>query len=238
LCAVTGGPYVALSHQHTVWALQYIKNLYNDTKKALPEWLRFVKANVLKHDTPLAIRRLVSGSDQNREAVVRRVRLSRVIHVFLSIYPEDSTTPVYDAVKEAIAVTGFRRPATNKQLTDDWSGVIQFALHARNLAVPALEKLEAHGLAQTTTSVRCLKKLMFPSARAAIAEKMMTGIRTQQQLESAVAQVQHDQLVTVHWRRGNPNIPEEKSMPFLRVPPTNTCNAHAVTRTRASVFHS
>jgi hypothetical protein len=169
-----------------------------------------VRANILKHQTPLNIRRAVSGADQNREAVVQKVKISRVIEVFLSLFPAESEKPVYDAIKDAITVTGFRRPATSRQLTDDWSGVSQFAVHSGNRAVAALQKLESFGLAQSTTSLRSLKKLMLPSARVAMAEKMLTCIKTQQQFESVVSQLQHEQLVDIHWRHGNPHIAAEK----------------------------
>ena len=74
-----------------------------------------VRATIYSRSTPLSIRQVISGGDQNVQAAVVPVLLSRVLQVTLDELAKDSGLAVKDAVKLAITKTGFRRPTTTKQ---------------------------------------------------------------------------------------------------------------------------
>ena len=103
-----GGKYVPLTLQHTTKALMMERESLIG-RKELPEYLQFMRGNILKADTPLAIRQAIAGSDQNRQESSSAVRLSR----FAEVYLEDRDTKAqFDRCCSAIARTGYPRPTT------------------------------------------------------------------------------------------------------------------------------
>jgi hypothetical protein len=209
---LSGGPYVALSHQHTLWALQKMRQKYIDANAAVPEWCNTVKAHVLAHGTPVEVRQLVSGGDQNREAAVVAVAVSRVVEMFLSLQQHSPGGTPADVMQKAIQLTGARRPLMAKQLASVWNGIMYWANHCPDLAVRALVTLEKSGLASTPGSLRNFRKLLTPRWRRALAENILAGVRNQADLEKLIGNLRHQQLVEFHWRTGNPNIEDDKGV--------------------------
>ena len=155
---------------------------------------------------------MISGGDQNRQSAVVQAKVSRVVKVFLQFMPSRTAGEVGEAIKQAIQVTGFKRPATGKQLQSEWNGLAYFALDAREVAVQAIEEMEAHGLGQVPGSFRSLRKLVLPEYRRRVAQAMIQTVRTQQNFEAAVNAAYKDMLVSIHWRTGNPKIEPAKRM--------------------------
>ena len=125
---IAGGPYIALSHQHTIAALQEIKKTFIKEKLDLPNYLKVVRASVLKHRTPLHVRMLVSGGDQNKQGNVAGVKISRVMTIFLSLYKESThVSKKQEMLLTAIKMSGFRRPTTQKQI-EEWNGLVNYCI--------------------------------------------------------------------------------------------------------------
>jgi D-3-phosphoglycerate dehydrogenase len=204
-----GGPYLALSSQHTICAVSQLRAEALARHEALPGWMVEVRATIYARSTSLSVRQLISGGDQNVQAAVVPVLLSTVMQVTLDELAKDSGLAVKDAVKLAITKTGFRRPTTTKQL-DEFVGPANWAASCSSVAVDAIKAMEAHGLATSIASLRSLRGLMTPKARLAMAQRMLQGLRTQQAFEAAAKEVRHDMLVDLHWRQGNPHLDAEK----------------------------
>ena len=78
-------------------------------KQELPAYLECVKGTVLRSDTPLTIRQLVAGNDQNKQETANPLKLSR----FLEIFMEDKDTKSeHQRMISAIQRAGYRRPLT------------------------------------------------------------------------------------------------------------------------------
>jgi hypothetical protein len=175
------------------------------------------RATIFANATPVEVRQVVAGADQNRQSVVVAAKISRVVEVVLNTLHTSPTTSLSDAIKDAIMKTGFRRPDNQKQMSSEWNGIVFWAIHCEDIAVQALKTLEAAGLAATTGSLRSFRKLMTPTWRHKLAEKVLgSGLRTQQQLESVITALRHEQLVQFHWRIGNPNIEQDKGVRLCR----------------------
>ena len=209
---VTGGPYVALSHQHTIAAIKRLRDEAIKSREALPTWMCSVTATIVARNLPLHIRQMISGGDQNRDAAVTQVRISRVIEMILQEVAADHSLSMNDAIKLSIQKTGFRTPTTSKQL-EEWHAPAYWAHSCASVAVEALKRLEAGGMAATLGSLRCMRPLVTPEARLMLAHKMLGGLRNQAALEAAARDARHQMLVDMHWRRGNPNLDDEKGMP-------------------------
>ena len=216
---------MALSHQHTIAALQQLRNETLLKREALPTWLTTVRATIYKRNTPLAVRQLISGADQNKQSAVTAVKISRVVELMLEELAADSTMVLGDAIKVAIQKSGYKRPTTKKQL-EEWSGPAQWAQSCSSVAVEALKAVEGHGLAATLGSLRSMRALLTPQARLQLAQRMLGGIRTQAAFEEAVRVARHEMLVEMHWRQGNPHLDSEKGVipSFSPPPPSVPCS--------------
>ena len=117
----SGGPYIALSHQHTIFAIKEIRKAAVEKHEVLAPWMCSVRATILRHDTPMELRQVVSGGDQNRQASVAPVKVSRVLELYLEEMAHSPNMSLVDAVKAAIEKSGYRRPGTTKALTSDWA---------------------------------------------------------------------------------------------------------------------
>ena len=208
----TRGPYIALSKQHTLWALQQLRSQYEAAERALPKCMVTVKASILRHSTPIDVRQAVSGGEQNRESTVVYARISRVVELLLQVHGNKGDATLMEDMKKAIQLSGIKRPQTSRQLTDDWGGIAKFAVAARDVAVNALEEMEKRGLAQSPGSLRKLQSLILPEFKRHLAQHMLADIRTQQQLEQCIQRLKHEMLVSMHWREGNPLLTPEKGI--------------------------
>jgi hypothetical protein len=91
-------------------------------------------------------------------------------------------------------------------------------LNKRGEALEALRAVETRGLAGTIGSLRCLRGLMTPQARIAVAQAMLAGLKNQAALEGAA---RHEMLISMHWRAGNPHLDADKGvspLPPLSLP--------------------
>jgi hypothetical protein len=204
-----GGPFLALSGQHTTYALKTLRDEAMQRREAIPSCLTSVRCTVYSHRTPLPIRMLISGSDQNRQAHIARVLLSRVFEICLQQLHDDPRMSLSDAVKLSIHKSGAPRPATVKEL-GEWMGPAHWLQTCGPVAIQAVKHLESHGLAGSIATLRSLRGLVTPKARMLATTHILSGVRTQQQFESVVRDARHDQLVDVHWRAGNPAMDQEK----------------------------
>ena len=216
-----------------------MKKQYLAKNKALEKWMISARGSILANATPLQVRQAVAGSDQNRQASVVAVKVSRVVEVLLQLVAELEKFDMAEQVQKAIALTGFRRPDTKKQLHSEWNGVIFWSLSCRDLAVDALRRLEAQQLAGTPGSLRSFRKLITPVWRHKLAERILEGtIKTQKQLEGIITALRHDQWVQFHWREGNPNISNEKGVRCVRRSVARMCAQSRVISTRGNgVLH-
>jgi len=158
---------------------------------------------------PLSLRQLVSGGDQNVQAAVAPVRLSRVFQLMLAELAREGTLEVGEAIRLASAKSGIRRPGTRKQL-EEWTGPANWAISCGAIAVPALQAAERAGVGATIFSLRSLPGLMTPQARIEMGQRMLAGVRGQPGFEAACRAVRHEMLVSMHWRSGNPHLDAEK----------------------------
>ena len=102
------GKYVPLTLQHTCRALM-LRRSELQGKQELPGYLECVKGTVLRSDTPLAIRQLIAGNDQNKQETANPFKLSR----FLEIFMEDKDTKTeHQRMISAIQRAGYGRPLT------------------------------------------------------------------------------------------------------------------------------
>ena len=100
-----GGPYIALTNQHSIRAAQ----MYKDKKQlteALPEWAQFVKGTVLKPETPLEVRKFVAGKFQGQQAAVVGVKLSRCATILLEVHDESPRLPLIEKMGTMIVRSG------------------------------------------------------------------------------------------------------------------------------------
>ena len=103
-----GGRYVPLTLQHTTRALMLERDRLQG-RQELGEHLQVVKATVVRTDTPLRVRQLIAGGDQNKQEATFGVKLSRFAQIFLE---EKQNRAVLARCVDAISRTGYRRPST------------------------------------------------------------------------------------------------------------------------------
>ena len=103
-----GGPYIALSAQHRIRALQQMK-AQRAGHIQLPKWLTTVSASILKVDTPLMVRRFVAGKIQGMEQSVTAVKLGRCAEVFLDVLKEYPNASPTEQISTMVVLTGQKR---------------------------------------------------------------------------------------------------------------------------------
>ena len=215
----SGGPYLVLSKQHTLYALRELKKEYVEKHRQIPTWMEHVRGWVLKHSTPKALRLHCSGSEQNRESSVVMAKLSRVMELYLNLIedPEQLEKGNMDKVelwKTAIVFSGYKRPSMDSQLRE-WNGLRFWTDDARALAHKAALTLESKGLMGSLGSVRSIRSLVTPDARRELARRIVSGAGTltnQNKLETLITSLKKDMLVTFHWRSDNPHLDKSKGV--------------------------
>ena len=103
-CCSAGKPYV-LGGQHLCSALQKINTEYNSAGKTVPLWAREVYADVLKLDTPMVIRKMISGDHNAQQHATSELRLSNVLGHYLQRSKETSKSG-QDTLLEAVRIAG------------------------------------------------------------------------------------------------------------------------------------
>jgi hypothetical protein len=106
-----GGKYIPLTLQHTTKACM-LEQARLVGQVDLPPYLQYVRGTILKPDTPLHIRELIAGADQNRQESIHSVRLSRVAQLILRKEEGEARRPLEDRLRLAIMKTGHKRPET------------------------------------------------------------------------------------------------------------------------------
>jgi hypothetical protein len=207
----SGGPYLALSGQHTARAVQLMRQEAEQRHEALPRWMVEVRATIYAREMPLRLRQLVSGGDQAAQGSVAAVRVSRVVELALLEMARDPRASVSQAAQTAISGSGYPRPPTRKGL-EEWSGPLRWAMSCRDIALEALRSLESRGLCASVASLRGLRSLLTPSARVAVAQAVLQGVRNQAHFESICRGAVKDMLVSMHWREGNPRMDSDKGV--------------------------
>ena len=103
--AAPGGPYIALTYQHTIRACQLIAEGKKQTE-VLADWMRIVRAQVLRPETPLDVRKFVAGKSQAAQGVVAQVKMSRCAEILIEIDEETPQMSFLDKMKLMIIRAG------------------------------------------------------------------------------------------------------------------------------------
>ena len=102
-----------LSGQHGVRALLDMREKWVQSGRGeMPQWLKVVKADVLKQKTPIAVRQLIAGDEQYRQQNVSRVKVSEFLRHLKNWTPVGKRTEMYHRIADAITKSGWSRPDT------------------------------------------------------------------------------------------------------------------------------
>lgn len=103
---------MVLSGQHSSKSLLTLqlewKETYGDTEMPAP--LRFIRADVLKHSTPLEARTLIAGNEQFRQEGTTKIPMSWWCQHFVNSMTEDRT--MMEGMSLAVQKAGYRRPSS------------------------------------------------------------------------------------------------------------------------------
>ena len=100
-----GGPFLALTNQHSIRASQMFAEERRD-REAIPQWATVVKATVLVPETPLEVRKFIAGKFQGQQGSVVAVKLSRCATILLEINHEAPSLPLIDKMGTMIVRSG------------------------------------------------------------------------------------------------------------------------------------
>ena len=100
-----------LSGQHTTKALMTLRDRWITERGAasLPLCLTKLRADILNHDVPLHVRKLVAGTEQFKQEGFSRIPLSEWAARVLDNAPEPGYA-INKCVATAVACCGYRRP--------------------------------------------------------------------------------------------------------------------------------
>ena len=103
----TATTYWIIGGQHTVYILREKGTELEKQGRTVPEWYQYVRATVLSHSTPVPVRELIAGSNQNKQGTAAPIPLSTVAK-FVSEAP--ASMDFIEKLKTAVHKSGHPRP--------------------------------------------------------------------------------------------------------------------------------
>ena len=108
---LTGTRLYILSGQHGVKALLELREKWiAEGHGEMPLWLRVVRADILKHKTPLPIRQMIAGDEQYRQQNVSRVKVSEFLRHLWQWKPVGRRTEMWQRIADSLVKAGWSRP--------------------------------------------------------------------------------------------------------------------------------
>lgn len=264
-----------LGHQHLVKALQNLRNEVLADKLEPSEALTWIRATVLRHNTPKPVRQAAAGESQYAQSGVKPIPLSGWAKLLLSpdIQEEpDDVTKLYLSLQRAgyeskgneastpspaypcactlcirhartcertpsvhwhrslarwcpvpppacppvppvpvallpRVVPVPRPPVPQHTVTSTYGPLQKWVQEQRDNALEALRNLEKGPKTITAGTMRHLRKLLTPAARADIIPALTGPHRPQlQHLEAAIEEATRRQWLDFHWTADNPQV--------------------------------
>ena len=103
--------YTVIGGQHTCWALQQLAKDYVRDRRDLPDWLTHMRADVLRHDTPLEVKLAAAGDSQFIQSNVRSLKVTDWARLLLA---DNIQTKYGDSAEMRLAMS-FRQAGWSRE---------------------------------------------------------------------------------------------------------------------------
>ena len=104
-----GSKKVVIAGQHTVKAITILRDENVNNNRDLKPWHLKVRAKVLRHDTPLEVRRLAAGDNQFTQRNYNDIKISDWCKLFLDT---NNNAKMEEHLAMAVRQVGYDRPAS------------------------------------------------------------------------------------------------------------------------------
>ena len=225
---------MVLSGQHSCKVLLHLQSewrqQYGDA--SLPAPLRAVRADILRHSTPLEARVLIAGNEQFRQEGTSTIPISWFCtHLLNSI---DPCRELAESIALAVQKSGYKRLPTKvlfklkarginflfyclqTALLKTYGGLARFLADTQANGVEAVKNMEHRGVKFTMYTLRQLEQLMTPESRTEMMLLMKDDKISLPAFERGLAHTVHGMWCKFYWQRAD-YIHPDKRVPTLHV---------------------